>query len=372
MGRNPGFSENVSWVTVDLNPDDRMDISCAVVKKNGKICQIKEEVVFDTIRALAKHWAGLPIVLQIGGKGCLTKSLTKHEDGLIGEDIIQRVLPNANSHEFAFQLCISEDSPVYAASIIRQSTLNEVLRQFLAEGVVVKRLVLGHHTFPENQEHEDAPSLLYIKDADKKIPQWIQTLHALENGIIWATTKVASPELVRHEGEMKFFRLTKKALIIVPILLLATLVGNVLWYNHLESRYVNSEAKIEASRSELDSIALLEGMLQEQARVLGSANGFSSIPASYYSDRIGQSISGGITLNRLDIFPMMVNTESGKVEKLKYDTIVVEGLSNNSSSLNTWVSHISKLPWISGVNILDYKQVNTAEDGEFELLITCR
>lgn len=371
MVRIPWFNETAIWVKVTLAEEGKMEIACATLKNVKNNVVLTEEKNFDTIKALASRWAGLPVVVQIEGRGCLTKKVSRDDDGLFGEDIIQRVLPNANSQEFGFQVFVSEKESTSIASIIRIAVLDEVLQQFLENGLAIKRLIIGNLVDHIVSTNENTIPLKRLSGQNRIIPEWINHLSAIENGTYWALSKVNSSAMSLHDKEMKFFRWTKKVLIICPIVLLISLIGNMLWYDHLESRYVASEAKIESSRSELDSIALLEGMLSEQARVLGSEKGFSSIPASYYSDRIGQSITPGITLSKLDIFPMMINTESGKVEKLKYDTIMATGLSNNSSALNNWVARINKLPWITGVNILDYNQTNTNEDGHFELLITC-
>ena len=50
--------------------------------------------------------------------------------------------------------------------------------------------------------------------------------------------------------------------------------------------------------------------------------------------------------------------------------IIVKGNCKKSTELNEWIRGIKKMDWVIEVSVLNYKQENIKDLGEFEIMIT--
>lgn len=375
----PWFGPVSIFVFAKILGEGVVEYQYLLLEKSRRGIEINKIGSCTDIREVVTFIGHLPIFLCLDGKGIITRELENYSVGQYADQLISSILPNVNVSDFIIQLHQNSESGKHYASIGRKTAVDEVLENLAKLNVVVSKLLIGNTSdLSEGNSIKDEISFYH---ENKKVTMnsliLEQNLTVLSCAInersgVWNTSIVVTKGFAFHQSEFKFFRMTKKVVVFFPFVLLFLLLANFFFYQFLESKYVRASASIETKKNELDSIALLESIIEQRAEFLGTGSGTNSIPASFYSDRIGETVPTEITLKSLDIFPVVVNQETREIESMRFDTISIKGQTLSSGVLNSWVRSIKQMNWIKGINILNYQQTSTKEFGDFELVVAVK
>jgi len=90
---------------------------------------------------------------------------------------------------------------------------------------------------------------------------------------------------------------------------------------------------------------------------------------AFFSDRIASCVLSGILLTEMNIYPRVSTSQKKDNYKFRDDIITVNGITDNSVSLEAFVKRLSCLEWIESVKILNFAE---SKDGvlSFQIEIT--
>jgi hypothetical protein len=83
---------------------------------------------------------------------------------------------------------------------------------------------------------------------------------------------------------------------------------------------------------------------------------------------LAKEVPAGITLARLNLFPLQKQLSGEKAFHFLSGKIVIAGYTHNSNYLDIWIKSLKNLNWINEIIIKNYND-NGAEPAKFELEI---
>jgi len=115
----------------------------------------------------------------------------------------------------------------------------------------------------------------------------------------------------------------------------------------------------------------LEKQRENKQRIASESGILSSKFLTFYAYEIIKTIPYDISLNGLDITPLIEEAKPGKKIIFKAKTIVVSGETFNESSFNRWLEALKKTSWIGNFEIVKLKK-DKKNKSQFEIIITVK
>jgi hypothetical protein len=370
-------------------------ISYVLLEKKGSKLDIASSGNIDEAGGI-KLPAGTPVSVSISGKGIIHKKVSFTED-LDAEALLHKALPNAKINEFYIQ----QTQPVNGHMIVsaaRRSIIDEVLAGLQKSKLNVVSCTLGPfcissilslmetgtlitgevrvpgHTIiveegkPVNYATEENTGALPAEVGGEQISASILVAFAAAASYFMGqglTVNISS--ISAQAGELRqknIFRLASAGLLAFLFTLLLT---NYLVFDHYWQKKQSYEAQNAGNQDALKKHAKLRSEYDEKMKFLESSGLLETSRSSFYADRIGIDLPSAIHLLEMNINPREKQPADEDALKFKAKEIHIQGNCRHSSELNEWIKLLKKKEWVSGVELLNYKQGKGDTYGTFSV-----
>lgn len=337
----------------------------------------------DGLKKLLKN--DFPVVVVFNGKGILQKSI----DNLINPTA-QQFFPGINPSEFYYDHITNFNQVI--GYLMRRKVLNEIVDTLLDAGLNVINAYVGStvigHTLPyiaedikENSVNlngtkflvhdghaESSATLERITLGTDEIPVFYFTSYcaAISYFLPLEAAAVDYPELLKRSREFESHkRLIRIALIFLSVVLVLLLVGNVLKFQYAAStEELKLKGSLQQDNSSRDSLIAL---INQKKRFLKDGNWTLSSRASFFADRIANSVEG-VRLSSVNIFPKYKHGEEEDL-KFKANNIYVAGFAEDELQLKNWIDKIRLESWVEDASVDNYEWDSQKRLAKFEIVL---
>jgi hypothetical protein len=392
-------------IELNILPDEISAFNYIAIKQkdNKQINVIDEKTSIDNIDRLKEIVnSKIPLCLVINGKGIISKKILLSSDDT-DETIIQKVLPNALPSDFYIRLYRTEKNNAFV-SLIRKTTLDNVIGTFSKNKIFVVEVfwgpfvvssiipllgqkkdefcsenfkfttngtVLTEYSLKDNLPNKNE---YFIVGSEKIEAASLISLSGLIYHFFENTGENTSgiPLIQETKKEYIYSQLFIKILWASLIIVFAVLLINFILFDHFNKNQQKLSEKVSQFSNLLINQDTLNKELQEKQSLLEKSGFLNTSKISFYADRIAATLTEGLTLSKLSIFPVEKikneNSEESNFE-FKSDYINISGTSAGSIYLNEWIKKIKIFEWVKEVTIKSYNQENNLKPAVFILEI---
>lgn len=391
--------QSVVGIEVLLLPDGQVEYSYVRLSRKNKLI-VTDNMSFGitdltNLQSIADH--NTPVCLSLSGRGILHKKV-RQASGDADKNLLS-IFPNINLNEFYIQRYIVGQDVIF--SIIRRKTFDDVLDLFKQANLSIvsaslgpfaiskllpiielesNSVVIGSHQIAiensliaeysfANQEYQNRS----FKIDKEIIPEVVVIAYAtaLQN-LIFARTPIALDvaDLNRSKEELINRRVFKVAGLAALILFFMALLVNFLLFNYYNQQYIELSADYSAysvSKIEFDSI---NKKIAEREFFLQEAGWMKPSQISFYADQIAASVPSSVLLREMSINPLDNGlTRAEKKHVFSFNRIMLSGVCNKPTDLNSWILSVKLMSWVSEVEIRNYTYDDKIHRGLFLLEI---
>ena len=391
--------QSVVGIEVLLLPDGQVEYSYVRLSRKNKLI-VTDNMSFGitdltNLQSIADH--NTPVCLSLSGRGILHKKV-RQASGDADKNLLS-IFPNINLNEFYIQRYIVGQDVIF--SIIRRKTFDDVLDLFKQANLPIvsaslgpfaiskllpiielesNSVVIGSHQIAiensliaeysfANQEYQNRS----FKIDKEIIPEVVVIAYAtaLQN-LIFARTPIALDvaDLNRSKEELINRRVFKVAGLAALILFFMALLVNFLLFNYYNQQYIELSADYSAysvSKIEFDSI---NKKIAEREFFLQEAGWMKPSQISFYADQIAASVPSSVLLREMSINPLDNGlTRAEKKHVFSFNRIMLSGVCNKPTDLNSWILSVKLMSWVSEVEIRNYTYDDKIHRGLFLLEI---
>jgi Tfp pilus assembly protein PilN len=386
----------IGSIDITIRADGNDDIDLVVLKKKKSLITRQAEVFalksFDEIKKHIKQ--GSPLAISVDGKGIIHKKIQYNED----MPIISQTLPNAKADDFYIQVTdISDNEKII--SLVRKEQLNKVMQHLSDLGLFVVSVAIGPFSLKSIVSHiqqnknrivlKHSELILHddrIIDIQKKDDDFISITHQVfdekmqtealipfASGINYFSDTVPVDITIEPvEQQKEAFRYKKLFDIgykMVLVLFFVILLLNYLLFEHYKSMHNALSYSYQQNEGLISQYEEFKNELGEKESLIEKSGLLSSSRFSYYADRLANSLPYRIILTELAIHPVLKKVREDKQIAIEKNTIIIKGLTPESTLLNEWIRSIKKDQWAYDVVINNYNQENEYSKGAFQIKI---
>ena len=349
---------------------------------SGSIEQLASEIPVQT-----------PVYLSIDGKGILTKKVTPDPS----KSLIHQAIPNASEDDFMVQQFGEIENQTFI-SIIRKDSLDGLLTSFKAHkfsivGITIgplkaaklwqlfdnlpSTLLVGNYQITRNDQFQmidfskeaDQTTVSYkIGDQDISSTFLLPYYHALTY-YVPDENKLAYPTIVEQFEEYTSKRIFTISGWSALIILFLILLVNMMFFTSFADKQKSLEAQVSGNKELLNKLKILKDELAWKEKVLGQAGIIKINRMSYYADQIAISVPEEISLEKLEIHPVVAKIRKQKEIEIQADQMAIDGVARSSQVLNDWVHVLKQKSWIADVLVINYSKDDKSTSGIFSIEI---
>lgn len=357
-------------------------------KKGNLSFQILGE--YKEISVLKTSIKNHPVYLVLDGKGILLKNIKAEAE----VSLVKQIIPSANEGEFIADTHDGADN-LYVA-IARKEQVDEIAGTLKQAGLNVIGLSLGpYHTANLLKYFSDLPEVISFDnhriyyERQKQVITKHEKITDNSKSIIIDSQEVDSSFLPALSGALGFFLeeeresvhreigeqkkefqskiIFQRAGVGLLILILAVLLANMFFYMHYSDRKIDLENQLIGNKNVLKTLDTLKRELEWKEKFMRESGILKNTQMAFYADRIAATVPNDITLDKLEIHPVVGKVRSNKEITLRPGIILLGGATKSTLDLNNWVHKLKDMPWIENVTILDYMQENEMNVGLFSI-----
>ena len=329
----------------------------------------------------------LPLVLSITGKGVLSK------EGLTGTDGFKKLFPSSKREEFYVQEDKLENSTVM--SVYRTEQLEQFFKELninpdFVVGVeltpfAINDLCFALDEFPkqigvfELLWGENKLAQFKVQKSETVIDSTIfgysinqEFVYPLSIGLSYLALGMESVNKQdlwkKNTEEIKFAKLFKTTGVDFLCFFLLVLLVNFFVLNHYKKENKNKSEELSHYQSILNQLETYESEIEVKQEFIKKLNLSNVVRKSFFADQIAQTVPSGIQLTQLNIFPLLDKIKENQELVHEKNVILIKGVSASSMECNKWKMILSKLDWVSKIELNDY-QINEKGLGVFTIKI---
>ncbi|NJK98849.1 MAG: type II and III secretion system protein [Bacteroidales bacterium] len=315
----------------------------------------------DEIKVAIKK--DVPIYLIVDGKGVLLKKIIPDPD----KAIIKQIIPSAQDHEFISDHISTRDKSIIAA-LARTDLLTDIVIQCKEAGLNVIHVSLGpikackvpgyykelrqtinfgNYSITYDSENDAVNDII---KTDQNQPFEILKIDYQQVKSFYMPALGAGMEFFIEENHDCDFNLVntnrkeflssilvKKLGIGMGILVFLILMINTLFYFHYTDQLNQLEGKISGDKNILVVLDSLKKEVKWKEKFMKETGILKNSRFSFYADRIAKTVPISISLEKLDINPIIGKVRSNKEVLVEPNKVRIEGYTKSSVSLNDWV-----------------------------------
>ncbi|HET6243895.1 MAG: hypothetical protein H0V01_04415 [Bacteroidetes bacterium] len=394
-------SKNIAGVEAVFLPEGGLHFNVTILKKSKSGLNVHAALtqiigIEELIKVVDMNF---PIHIVISGKGIIHKKVVL-KDGEDENKLLDKILPNAKINDFYVQRTELSGDTVFA-SIARKNTIDGLLDAFINKGYYFSgisfgpfcingiipllnlskdHLLLGNYKLmifnewiEDFQENSEQFSSKKISIAGEELNQ--QAILAFASAFQYffsfqGKTSFMVPLVKESREELvqkKLFQFTGISALVV---FLTILFFNFFLFNYYGDQVQQMNAAFSGKKEQLEIVNELNTKVKEKQDFLEKTGLKGSSKTSFYADRIAFDLPETIQLTHLYLHPSEKKIKKDDPFVFLKNTIVVKGNCKKSTELNEWIRTIKQMKWVNDVSVINYKQENYKEPGEFEIIIT--
>jgi len=365
--------------------------------RNKRLLTVDKEFFINGVGELKDRIPkNIPLCVTITGKNVLER-IVPADTNLRNEEVLRNCFPNIHLKDFYYSVT-SNNKYTYLA-ISRRSSIDQVIDKCRDSGIVPVELYLGHKTienilsFDLQQNEEILIGDIVLKVNDHKITEIQNTedsirdkhyrlgnelfegvgIPAFASGFSFLVNQ-SGRSFTDHEQIKQLYHETqyKRAFRLIGVGFLAIcfpiLLSNFLVFSSLNNNYNDKSAEIGIYNELFTRYKILEADLKQKKELLEITGLKIHSRISFYADKLASVIPDGIKLQRMNIHPFRQKRRNNDFE-FSRGLIEIEGETDNSDSLNSWIRQLKKFEWIKSIEVKEYQLRKNDEPANFKILI---
>lgn len=389
-----GKWKKVAGVELVLLAEGQQWHACILEEKKGKIQLLKKSTALSSIEEVKAFLdEDVPIALSVSGRGVLHKRLEKVAE-VEPSKLLGQAIPNAKASDFYLQ---TYSNTFYTfISIVRKPLVEETIQQFATLSlplvavsfggmafVSVFPLVeetgpiqLGEHLFERKKgelekygsgQITSSPTTTVIGGESLPSLQTVAYSTAFQQFLpssIEAEIPTVSAAKEEYIQKQVFTKLGWGVLCFFLVILMA----NYLVFSQLSKETERLSMATGLQKSQLEQLNRLKKEVGEKEKFFQNEGWMQSSRASFYADRIAETVPESMLLTSLDINPLDQKSSREARKKLFEDgLIVITGHCKRPIDLNGWIKRLKDFPWAQKVDVENYAYDSADKIGKFRV-----
>lgn len=325
-----------------------------------------------------------PLVLVINTSKVLKKQMAQGTQGT-PEQWVGQAFPNLDMDSFHFE--VMESPSIRAVSICKTSEVNGMLETLKGHGILPAKVYLGVSALKNSLPYLDLPIVgsnfaigvhstgsLYLENMDS-MGEGKMDIHGLTlsvpnllpfSAILGhiaqdrSISNLVSINMVLDNG-FKDRRIFHLGLQVGLGTILAILLLNFVLFSHYRSKTQDMDS-ISSLEIQTEMLKEVRDRVNRKETKLNTMLGSSHSIASYYLDRMAQSLPQSVLLDELVYQPLSKPVQEGKPIEVTKHSLVLSGETSDKEAFTLWTDTLEKMEWIAHVDILGYEYASSSSD----------
>lgn len=387
MGSLPNIWGPGSLVVVHLEfSADGLQVRAVKMKLKENFTPAATERFEDLPAVIKKFGKSAPYALHVDGTGVLTR-LVEFVPGYR-----EQLIVNGDKDDFYF--CAFEDSFQVAVSFFRKNLVAEQLERLRQNKVMVFGITCGIiPVLAACQETENIHFDYTLQIEKGRIRQLKRVEHPHEKSLVnhvfrtrteaiqagIAIAQLQSPETFSDGLDSELKRQAFEAYtqfskfrffgILTVTVILAALIGNYFYLNHLNQETAQLETDLMLNNENLSLLGRLEQEKTRKEQLISTSGTNAPAFISFYIDEIGACVPDRISLSEMLVFPLKQKLKDKQKTEINQQEIEISGFTPSSEILDDWMEKMNRFSWVGSVELINYLKSEHAR-AEFKLVIT--
>lgn len=385
---------SVVGMEIILLPDEQVEYNYVQLSRKGKLIVTESNGLgIGNLRQVQEVIDNnVPIWLSLSGRGILHKKI-KQASGDVKHSLLS-IFPNVKPDDFYIQRYVVGQDIIF--SIVRKKTLDEILNFFKQNKLAVigvclgpfsvdklfpvmelesDNLLIGSHLIRFENNHIIEYNFLSQKYQDRSfkvdseyMPEAMLVAYSvsLQALAIKNTISLDVEELIRSKDELINKKVFEVLGVTALLIFFVALLANFILFNYYNHRYVelsSNYSEYSTFKTDFDSI---NKEIERKETFLLEADWMRPSQISLYADRIGESVPSSIVLKEMSVNPLDNGlTRTQKKHVFLFNRIILSGICNRPTDLNSWIQSIKIMNWVSEVEIRNYTYDDKIHRGIF-------
>ncbi len=335
----------------------------------------------------------IPIVLNVDGRGLIHKLIRPNSTET--NFLIKQVMPNAQAKDFALQYIPLTQNRA-AISLVRHSSLDEILKQFEKLSLQVIALYLGPALLHQYHNLLRLPDTFCVSQKQlqfssdgltelKPMPSAEQHDFVFGKQRYPATVSVPLASAIQYFAGLPFAvetprisnahesfiykNLIKNVGIGILVLFFVLLLGNYMAYMHFSQKNNELGFQLNTKSQLVDELNTKEKDLKSKQAFVRSLGLGSWKMQSFYIDRIASSLPKGMKLEVLKSNPLVGKLKENEEPIFGNQKLRFYGYAEKADKISRWIDELEHKGWIKDVDIIDVQQKEDAKGVYFWLTV---
>lgn len=326
-----------------------------------------------------------PLIISVDGINVIHRIVSQTSS----DNPILQAFPGARAKDFMIQRHVTKEDKMII-SLIRRDEFNELIKTINEMGLLIYDIRLGPFSIDNLPDiTNDTGELripfyvLYIKnngvtgfekslyksiednyfidfDGDKISSEYLVPLSVCCG--YYQTTGKEEIDLIFNDQRRE---LAAKKILSVTVLPFVLVVFMALMLNfYLFSRYERESRLLDqallSGRQQIVHIDSLRKAVASKQKVLETKQNEDARLFAFFSDKIASCVPEGILFQEMNIYPQVSAAQNRNTFLFQDSTIIINGFTDNSVTLELFVKSLSAYSWIESVKILSFSE---AKDG---------
>lgn len=367
-------------LSVSLIDDGFEVVGCEAIMQKGNLQVLSSFSFANDFSDLAKYVTGsYPIFLTVDGRGILHKRIVNLNSD--AESAHTALFPGINRKDFWIQQSEIADG-VRFLSVGRKESVDQLLKQLSELNFNVMYCCLGpffiNKYLPYIKPTVSKLQLGYLElsivdgliDTVSRVPNSIKSNYCLLDDSMDGAellpfalilSHISSPfalsgeldipEVINNREKAKYKILFWRSLVGGSILLLCILLFNFFFYSSYSAEISGTRDEYNRNKVLIKQLNSIEKELIEKRKFVDDNKLLNNLNIALYCDKIGASLSDEISLEQLQVNPIIGRVRSDKPIKYVKDVVRIEGVASSAEDLSRWLDKLKNESWVEGVQI---------------------
>lgn len=393
--------KQAAGLAIVIGKDGSAAVNYCQISIEGKNLSFEKKLTGLSLKELEKQVkTGMPISVNISGKGVLYKQLDRAEE--INAANFSAVLPNASMDDFYVQHFPSGEHSFVA--LIRKTEADKWLNVISEEGLSALMLSLGPfplvHILPQLNIYDEEIIFAGIKIARSEDKSWekvsfhegfqaphtikvenevldqqlllpyaaaFQLLLSAKLDVVKANVPVLGSAFERLINDRKF-KVNGVGILLVFFVLL---LGNFMWLSGLNTANASLAAEVSSSARTSTDLQDLNDEIRQKELLLRDLGWDGGINKSSLIDQAAALMPAEIRLKEISINPVdgVADHSFGSL-KFQERKMLIRGESGQIIPVNEWAARLKSKKWVKNVELESYNFNNELNTGVFTILLT--
>jgi hypothetical protein len=401
-----GRSKVTAGLEIIIFSDGTKKINLSLLRRKGTVIEIVSNVSGNTdYSTISKDInRDIPVNIVISGHGIISKKIAV--EGIKGNELIHKVLPNANEKDFYIQNIEADNNHVFI-SLVRKEAIDKILQELSELKLEVISCSFGPFCISNIlpiicSEANNRNSLLKTESYNINVKDGkIDSIQIVDVSPERGAYKIGEDELeerylLSYSSAMRYFTqdsiphpiiskiessasnyIEKRIFSLFYKRVLASalfiLLVNYFLFNHFFNKQNELQAQLDTQKSSIEKYDTLKSVLSEKEDFLQKSGFLGEPKTSFYADQLAKDIPPAITLNQMNINPLK-KSKNPEDDGLSFTSGVINllGICKNIIEFNNWIKILKELNWVKELKVLNYNHDKEGDQNRFSVEIVIK